>query len=121
MIIAFIGDEFTEFVAFLSKNNIITSGVGLIIALQVNRLFLDFIADIVKPVANNIISEDIDKHETKLAGISFKFGHLLTSLINFIITMIFIFYLYKITQSTPTIIEKFYSGIKSLPSRFYSK
>ena len=121
MIIAFIGDEFSEFIAFLNKNNIISSGVGLIIALQINRLFLDFIADIVKPVANKIVSEDIDKHETNLLGISFKFGHLLTSIINFLITMIFIFYLYKITQSTPTVIENFYLGIRSLPSRIMGK
>jgi len=111
MFINFIYDEFIDFFKFLNERNVLTTGIGLVIALQVNSLFANILDDLIKPVATNVVSEDINKHYIEFYGIRFKVGHLSMSIINFIITMILIFYLYKVSKKAPSFIENMYGSI----------
>ena len=97
MIINLIIDEFLDFFKFLNERNILNTGIGLVIALQVNSLFNTILDDLIKPVASQAVSEDINKHYVEFKGIRFKIGHLSMAIINFIITMILIFYLYRVS------------------------
>jgi len=112
MIIDYIKSELHEFYEFLSKRNVVNTGISLIIALQINSLFLDFIEDVVKPIATKTVSEDIDSHYIKLFGIKFKVGHLIVSIINFIIITIFLYYIYRISSNTPGFFSRVYHGIR---------
>jgi large-conductance mechanosensitive channel len=111
MIIKLILDEFLDFFKFLNERNILNTGIGLVIALQVNSLFNTILDDLIKPVASKAVSEDINKHYVKIYGIHFKIGHLSMAIINFIITMILIFYLYRVAIKAPTFFETMYGGI----------
>lgn len=116
MLFDFIYYEFFDFIKFLNDKNILTTGIGLIIALQVNTLFLSVMEDLIKPVATNAISEDINKHYVEFYGIRIRIGHLTMSIINFIITMLFIFYLYKISMKAPSLFESMFGRLKNTVS-----
>ena len=111
MIINLIIDEFLDFFKFLNERNILNTGIGLVIALQVNSLFNTILDDLIKPVASKAVSEDINKHYIEFQGIRFKIGHLSMAIINFIITMILIFYLYRVSIKAPSFFESLYGGI----------
>lgn len=111
MVLGYVKSEFADFLTFLTERNIMGAGIGLIIALQVNSLFLDFVDDIIKPVASKVVSEDININYVTILGVKLKVGHLIISIINFIITMIFIFYLYRLSKSTPKIINRVYGNV----------
>ena len=111
MLTKLILDEFSDFFKFLNERNILNTGIGLVIALQVNSLFGTILEDLIKPVATNVVSEDINKHYVEFYGIRFKIGHLSMAIINFIITMILIFYLYRVSMKAPSFLESMYGGI----------
>jgi large-conductance mechanosensitive channel len=111
MLLKLLVDEFADFFKFLTERNILNTGIGLVIALQVNTLFATVLEDLIKPVATNVVSEDINKHYVEFYGIRFKVGHLSMSIVNFIITMILIFYLYRVSMKAPSFIESMYGGI----------
>ena len=112
MILENIKHEISDFFDFLNKKSVVNTGIALIIALQVNNLFLDFIDDIVRPVASTVVSGNIDTHYIKFFGIKMKLGHLIVSIINFLITMIFLYYIYKVSKSTPGFFDNLYHGIR---------
>jgi len=111
MILTVFKDEFLEFLNFLYKKNILASGIGFVIALQINSLFLNILEDLIKPIASKVISEDVNKHYIVFYGIKFKIGHLFVSILNFIITLILVFYLYRISMKTPTLFDRFLNTI----------
>ena len=111
MLLKLFYDEFQDFFTFLNERNILNSGIGLVIALQVNSLFGTILEELIKPVATNVVSEDINKHYIEIYGIKFKVGHLSMSIINFIITMILVFYLYRVSMKAPSFMESMYGGI----------
>ena len=113
MLFSLLYNEFIDFLKFLNDRNILTTGIGLIIALQVNTLFLSVMEDLIKPVATSAISEDINKHYVQFYGIRIRIGNLTMSIINFTITMLFIFYLYKISMKAPSVFESMFGTLKS--------
>jgi large-conductance mechanosensitive channel len=102
---------FSDFGSFLKGRNIINTGIAFVIALQVNKFFLDLVDIIVNPIASKLIDKELNKQETKVLNINFKTGALLLSLINFSIILIFIYNVFKLSESAPTILERVYSGI----------
>ena len=75
---------------FLKKRNIINAGIAFIVALQINKLFTEFIDSIVNPVASKVISNEIAEKSISVFGIKIKTGKFLLSLFNFMVIMIFI-------------------------------
>ena len=106
-----------DFGNFLKTRNVINAGIAFIIALQVNKLFTDLINLIVNPIASKVISQEINKQEYKLYGIDFKTGQLFLSFLNFIIVMIFIYYLFKMSEAAPTLFQNFYSKFTNVFSK----
>ena len=106
-----------DFGNFLKSRNVINAGIAFVIALQINKLFTDMINLIINPIASKIISQDINKQEYIVYGIDFKTGQLFLSFINFIIVMVFIYYIFKISENAPTILENFYSKFTHIFSK----
>lgn len=104
--------QFTEFIKFLFEKNIFQTGLAFIIAAQINQLFKDFLASIVTPVADKVTSAETKNKKVKLFGVEFLTGQFILSLINFMIVMIFLFYLYKLSNSSSTIFQKITSKFK---------
>lgn len=102
------------FLKFLQEKNIINTGIAFIIALQINKLFLDFIESIITPIADKVISKNINTVETNVVGVKFKVGNFFISFLNFTIMMICIYYLFRISESTPSFFENIYKKIKHI-------
>jgi large-conductance mechanosensitive channel len=113
MIISTIGNQFIDFLDFLKKRAIIDTGIAFIIAMQVNKIFLDFINELVNPLASKIVSQEFNKRQYEIFGLQIKIGFLFLSLLNFMVIMIFIFYLWKISETTPGLIGSVYSSISN--------
>jgi len=103
-----------DFGNFLKSRNVINAGIAFIIALQINKLFTDIINLIVNPIASKLISQEINKQEYNAYGISFKTGQIFLSFLNFIIVMIFVYYIFKLSETEPSILERFYSSVTRL-------
>ena len=111
--VEFFTNELIEFGNFLNEKNVLMTSIGFILALQVNSFFLDVIDDIIKPVANRVIAEDINKHTVNVYGIKLKIGHLFFSIFNLIITLIMIFYIYRLSVGSPSIVSNVVSTIQN--------
>jgi large-conductance mechanosensitive channel len=109
-----INQQIIGFFTFLFEKNIFQAGIAFVIATQINKLFMDFIANIISPIADRVVSKDIDKVETDVIGIKLKTGSFIMSLINFFIVMFCLFYLYKISDSSKSLFENIVSKVKSI-------
>ena len=118
--VEFFTNELNEFGNFLNEKNVLMTSIGFILALQTNSFFLDVIDDIVKPVANRIVAEDINKHTVNVYGIKLKIGHLFFSIFNLIITLIMIFYIYRLSVGSPSIVSNVVSTIQNSVESVFS-
>jgi large-conductance mechanosensitive channel len=85
---------------FLVGKNVLELGLAFIVSSNINRVASDFIDNIVSPVINKISSSEEEKlKDAKISifGIKFEIGNFLMSLLKFIITMIVIYYVFKLT------------------------
>ena len=103
-----------DFGNFLKSRNIINAGIAFVIAIQINKLFTDVINLIVNPIASKIISQELNQQEIAVAGIDFKTGQLFLTIFNFIIVMLFIYYVFKASEEAPTTLEKFFTSVTNL-------
>jgi len=93
-----IKDEFKSFVNFLFEKNIFQVGISFIIATQTKTLSSKIIETLIFPLIVYFLGENFDKKETKIGKIKIKTGILLKASIEFILIMLFIYYLYKLSQ-----------------------
>ena len=107
-------EELVGFINFLMEKNIFQTGIAFIIATQVNKVFLDFIANMVQPVVSNVVNKDIEKQKTNLAGIEFNTGAFSMTVLNFLIVMLFLYYIYKISASSKSFLESFVDKVKNI-------
>jgi large conductance mechanosensitive channel len=106
--------EFSDFFNFLLEKNIFQTGVSIIIASQVSKLMFDTMNSLVAPVISKTIDSKIETKTAKVFGIEFKIGAFIMSLINFLIIMLLIYYLFRISKAGNGFIQNFTSKIKSL-------
>ena len=81
------------------------------IATQVNNLSKNIIDTVATPILAKIFNEKIQNQYITLFDIKFMTGNLLINIINFIVIMIFIYYLYKLTKKDGMLV-KFLNNIK---------
>ena len=107
-------EQFNGFLKFLQEKNIINTGIAFIMALQINKLFLNFIEDIITPVADKVISEKMNAIETSILGIKFRIGRFFISFLNFTIMMICIYFIVKVSETSPFFFDNIYTKIKHI-------
>jgi large-conductance mechanosensitive channel len=93
-----IKNELKGFLEFLLERNIFQAGISFLIASQVNNLSRNIIDTVATPILDKVFNENIKNQDTEIFGIKFKTGQLMLNIINFLIVMIFIYYLYKLTN-----------------------
>jgi len=113
-IVSTFSEQLAGFVKFLFEKNIFQAGIAFVVASQVNKLFFDFIANIVTPITEKVMSQDIKKVKTKVFGAELQTGNFALSVFNFLIVIVFLFYLYKISDSSKTLFENIVSKVKSI-------
>jgi len=93
-----IKEEFKNFINFLLEKNIFQVGVSFIIASQTRALSSKVVEALVFPFVIYLMGKDFEKRETEIGNVKIKTGVLIKALVEFILIMLFIFYLYKISQ-----------------------
>jgi large conductance mechanosensitive channel protein len=93
--------EIKSFKQFMLSKSILEIGVALVIGSQITELASTFVENILSPVLQIICSSD---KTLKLDFLNFKFygtdiycGKFMNSLLKFIITMVILYYILKIT------------------------
>ena len=102
------------FLTFLFEKNIFQAGIAFVVATQINKVFLDFLANIVTPIADKVVSQEIKEVKSEVFGVQLNTGNFMLSIINFFIVMFFLYYLYKVSDSSKTIFQTLLSRVKSI-------
>lgn len=93
---------FSNFFNFLKNKNILSLGLAFIISMNVNKLSNDFITSIVSPLINRIFGteSDIELKDRKITifGITFLIGNFINSLIQFIVILYIVYWIYTFTE-----------------------
>lgn len=88
----------SDFIDFLLEKNIFQVGVSFIIASQTRALSSKIVDAIIFPIVISVLGKDFQKRTTKIAKIEIKTGVLLKASVEFILIMLFIYYLYYISR-----------------------
>lgn len=113
-IIKIFNNELIGFIHFLLEKNVFQTGLAFVLATQINTVFLKFVDSIINPVIENVVKEETKNQQTTFFGIKFKTGQFVLALINFSIVLIFLYYLYKISDSSKSIFQNVVTNIKSI-------
>jgi large-conductance mechanosensitive channel len=91
-------DMYEGFLAFLLDRNILSVGIGLIIATQLSKISNSFIESIVSPIINKVIGSNTDtlkEYRIEIFGIKFEIGNLLINIINLIFIIFLIYFIWR--------------------------
>lgn len=92
-------NSYDGFINFLVSKNIIGIGLAFIISTNINNLASNFIDNIISPIIQKIrANSDKKLKDVKfdIFGIKFEIGDFIMTLLKFIITMIFVYIIYKL-------------------------
>jgi large-conductance mechanosensitive channel len=96
-------ETFNDFLNFLGSRNVLQTGLAFVISSNINRLASDFVENIVSPIINKVSSSEKEKlKDAKISifGVNFEAGNFIMSILKFVITMIVIYYVFKLTGNT---------------------
>lgn len=110
-----VSSQVKEFINFLFEKKIFQTGFAFVLAMQINKLFIDFINYIIAPIVNKVVSKSTEERKTTFFGIEFKTGNFIISLINFTLVIIFLFYMYKLADTG----QGFFGTISNSFSSFF--
>lgn len=101
IIIDIIKNNIDDFLGFVLDKNIVQIGISLIIATNINTLTISITDFIISPIIARLTNgefKNIEKYTIDILGIKFKIGILIMTFINFFLTIIIIFYIFKLTD-----------------------
>ena len=103
IILDIIKEQLAGLLKFLFDKNIIQVGIGLIIATNINKMTNLITDHLIYPIINKFISSNLnglEEHKSYVFGMEFKTGIIITNFINFILIIIVVYYLWKLSQMT---------------------
>jgi len=86
---------FEEFKEFISKGNVMSLAVGVIIGGAFQAVVASLTNDIISPIIGLFAGQNFDYLVLEVIGITLKYGAFITSLINFLITAFVVFLMVK--------------------------
>jgi large-conductance mechanosensitive channel len=102
IIIDFLRNNLVGFLKFLFDKNIIQTGIGIIIATQVSKLTDVFVQSLFNPIINRITVgtvNNINDWQITLFDIKIKIGLIISSIINFLLIALIVYYIWKLSQN----------------------
>ena len=96
----FIKTNLEGFLGFLLDRNILSVGIGLIVATQVNKITTIFVESVISPILNRIMGSNSDKfkdYRVEVFGVKFELGNLITQFINMILTLFIIYLIWRVS------------------------
>jgi large conductance mechanosensitive channel len=100
-----------EYIAFLIAFGVIGIAIGFVIGQAVNKLVNDFVKDIINPTIGLFLPSNLANMTVTVTGIhgapsEFKYGDLISSIINFIIIAFLVFIAYKLLSRYKLVEDK---------------
>jgi large conductance mechanosensitive channel len=94
-------DFFQDFINFLSKRNVINTGIGLIIGNQIRIITEIFVKNVINPIVNNSLPKNVklEKIELKIFNINFKIGEIINKILEFLIIMFIIYNIFQLQKT----------------------
>lgn len=94
---------FDNFLNFLKNKNIIPLGLTFIISLNINKISNDFIESIVSPIINRFFGKEstiaLKDRTITIFGITFLIGKFINSLLQFIVILYIVYWIYTFTEN----------------------
>lgn len=101
MLLDFLKNNVTGILTFLFEKNIIQTMVGLIIASQVSKV-TNVLSDVIISPTIQVISfgefSKLEDFKIHLFGVEFKIGLLIITLVNLLIVLIIVYYIWKLSR-----------------------
>jgi large-conductance mechanosensitive channel len=92
-------NESEGFFNFLFKHDIVNIGIGLILASQLGNIVKIISEELVAPIINKITvsqTKKLEDYKITVLGMEFKIGNILIVIINFMLMLLIIYYIYKL-------------------------
>lgn len=102
-IINFLKNNLAGFLKFLFDRNIIQTGVGIIIATQIGKLTNVLVEAFINPIVKRLsvgTFDELTDWELTFFDIKIKIGLILSTIINFLLVTIVVYYIWKLSQNT---------------------
>lgn len=109
-----INEEIAGFLNFLLEKNVFQTGLAFVLATQVNQIFLKFANNIITPIVDKVVEEEARNRTTKIFGVEFKTGEFSLGILNFVLVLLFLYYLFKISDSSKTLFQNLATKIKNI-------
>jgi large-conductance mechanosensitive channel len=92
-------NETQGFFDFLFKHDIVNIGIGLILASQIGAIVRIISEEIISPIINKISinqTKKLQDYKLTVLGIEFKLGTIINTIINFMLMLLIVYYIYKL-------------------------
>ena len=100
LILNFFKSQVDGIMSFIFNKNIIQTCIGLIIASQVSKITTMLIDIIITPIIQRLTGDETTKLEevkVNILGVNLQIGLFLSKIINFIIILIIVYYIFKLS------------------------
>lgn len=101
IIVTFIVKQSSKLLKFLVDKNVVSAGIAIIVGTQIGKITGAFVDNLLGPFINLIIPSDtkhLEEYEIELYGAHFKVGLFISNLIQFLLNMSMVYYVFQITQ-----------------------
>jgi large conductance mechanosensitive channel len=102
-VIDFLKNNLVGFLKFLFDRNIIQTGIGIIIASQISKIANVIVESFINPIVRRVsvgTIDDITNWELTFFDIKIKIGLILSTIINFLLIAVVVYYIWKLSQNT---------------------
>jgi large-conductance mechanosensitive channel len=101
IVVTFFVTQTKKFLKFLIDKNVVSAGLAIIVGTQIGKLTGAFVEYLLAPFINMILAgetKSLDDYVIVIYGVNFKIGLFITNLIQFLINMLMVYYVFQIAQ-----------------------
>ena len=101
IIVTFLITQSKKILKFLIDRNVVSAGIAIIVGTQIGRITTAFVEYLLSPFINLILAGETKKledYEIEIYGVHFRIGLFISSLIQFIINMSMVYYVFQVAQ-----------------------
>ncbi len=101
IIVTFVVYQSKKILKFLIDKNVVSAGIAIIVGTQISKITGAFVDNLLGPFINLILAgktKNFEDYEIEIFTVHFKVGLFLSNLIQFLINMSLVYYIFQISQ-----------------------
>ena len=101
MVVTFFASQSKKILRFLIDKNVISAGIAIIVGTQIGKITGAFVDYLLSPFINLILAgetKNFEDYEVVMYGVHFKVGLFLSNLIQFLINMAIVYYIFAFSK-----------------------